>query len=165
MVELTADERIELQRDTVAKHVSAENAKDWAAVHQTFLQSTGVAWDCVPLSTTFRGIDGVVDVYSAIGSALPDLEVIVTGEYHTPGVSIIEATLRGSHQGEYCDVEPKGHPVSFEVVGIFVFGEGEQAGKLVVERAYWDNETVLRQMRGEADAPTGVGLAERAGCG
>jgi hypothetical protein len=33
--------------------------------------------------------------------------------------------------------------------------------KLVAERIYFDNEILLRQMRGEADAPTGLGLATR----
>ena len=59
-------------------------------------------------------------------------------------------------------VEPKGNPVTFELCAVFEFGEGENAGKLLCERCYFDNETLLRQMRGEADASTAVlGLAER----
>ena len=46
-------------------------------------------------------------------------------------------------------------------VVLAALGVGEEAGKLVAERIYFDNEILLRQMRGEADAPTGLGLATR----
>ncbi len=162
-MDLSPEERINLQRKTVAEHIRAENAKEWPAVHGTFVKSEDTHWDAVALSTTFRGIDGVVDFYQRIDSALPDFQIIVTGEYDTPGVSVIEATVRGTHQGEYCGIEPSGNPVSFEAAALFLFGEGDQADKLLAERCYFDNETLLRQMRGEPDAPTGIGLAERTG--
>lgn len=38
---------------------------------------------------------------------------------------------------------------------------GDESGRLLAERIYYDNETLLRQMRGEENAMTGVGLAER----
>jgi predicted ester cyclase len=102
------------------------------------------------------------DLYQSIHAALPDFEVTVTHEYHVPGTTILEATLSGTHQGEYLGVEPEGNPVTFEVCAVFEFGEGEDAGKILCERCYFDNETLLRQMRGEADASTAVlGLAER----
>lgn len=43
----------------------------------------------------------------------------------------------------------------------FTFGGGDEAGKILCERVYFDHDTVLRQMRGEPAAPTGVGLAQR----
>jgi hypothetical protein len=42
--------------------------------------------------------------------------------------------------------------VRFQLAGFFLFGTGLQAGKLLAERIYFDNDTVLRQMRGEMDA-------------
>jgi hypothetical protein len=51
-----------------------------------------------------------------------------------------------------------GNPIRFEVAVFFIFGTGKDAGKLLAERIYFDNETVLRQIRGEEAAPTGIGL-------
>lgn len=70
-----------------------------------------------------------------------------------------EVTLSGTHKGEYCGIPASGRTVTIELAAFFEFGDGEQAGKIVCERIYWDNETVLAQIRGDADAPTGVGLA------
>ena len=84
----------------------------------------------------------------------------VTGEYDTPGCSIREVTITGTHLGEYGGVPASGNRVAFELAGFFLFGSGENAGKIVAERAYFDNEILMRQIRGEADAPTGIGLAE-----
>jgi hypothetical protein len=41
------------------------------------------------------------------------------------------------------------------------FGDGEEAGKILCECVYFYHDTVLRQMRGEPAAPTGVVLAQR----
>ncbi len=41
---------------------------------------------------------------------------------------------------------------SFPAGRFFVFGTGEQEGKLIAERIYFDNDTVMRQIRGEMDA-------------
>jgi hypothetical protein len=46
---------IQLQRAVVAEHFRAENAHDWAAVHETFVQSDRAYYDVVPLSTRYKG--------------------------------------------------------------------------------------------------------------
>lgn len=153
------DARIALQRRTVAEHVRVESDKDWSAVHDTFVNSAESFWDAVPLCTTFRGPAGVAGIYAAFDTALPDFSVEVTSEYHTLGASILEVTIRGTHRGEYCGIPAGGNRVRFEAVALF--GDGDASAKLVGERVYFDNETVLRQMRGEPRAATGVGLAER----
>lgn len=151
---------IQLQRATVAEHIRAENAKEWPAVYETFIQNDTAYYDVAPLATRFKGIAGVKDFYQAITIALPDFHITVTAEYDTSGCSIREATIAGTHQGEYCGVPASGKYVRIEVAGFFLFGTGEDAHKLVAERLYFDNGMVLRQMRGETDAPTGIGLAE-----
>ncbi len=49
--------------------------------------------------------------------------------------------------------------MAFELAAFFLFGSGENAGKLVGERAFFDNEILMRQIRGEADAATVISLA------
>ena len=112
-------------------------------------------YDVVPLSTRYKGISGVRDFYKAISDALPDFQVVPTDEYDVPGCSVREVTVTGTHRSEYCGLKASGCPVRFEVAVFFIF---DQDGKLVAERIYFDNETVLQQMRGEKDAPSGIGL-------
>lgn len=94
-------------------------------------------------------------------AVLAGFHVHTTAQYDVPGTTIVEATVTATHGAEYYGIPASGLPVVVELVGIFVVGEGENAGKIVCERAYFDNETLLRQMRGEVGAPTGVGLAGR----
>jgi hypothetical protein len=45
-----------------------------------------------------------------------------------------------------------------EAIALYIFDEDEP-GKLIGERAYWDNDALLKQMKGE-EAPPLIGLAE-----
>lgn len=158
---LSDAERIGLQRDAVAEHVRAEIAKDWDSVHATFVQDDRARWDAIPMSASLEGIAGVRDFYANFDAALPDFTVTVTAQYDAPGTSVCEATVTGTHKGEYCGVAGSGRTVTVELLSFFEFGDGPDAGKIVTERAYFDNETLLAQMRGDVDAPTGLGLAQR----
>ena len=157
---LTDYERIVAQRRTIDEHIKGENEHNWTRVYDTFLTDERAYYDVVPLSTRFPGFRGVQDFYQLIEAAIPDFRVVVTGEYDTPGASVREVTIIGTHLGEYCGVAPRGLPVSVEVAAFYLFGDGDESGKLVAERVYYDNETLLGQMRGEQDARTGVGLSE-----
>jgi predicted ester cyclase len=102
----------------------------------------------------------VKDIYQVINAAFPDFQITVTGEYDTPCCSIREVTINGTHLGEYMGVPASGNRVTFEAAAFSLFGAGENAGKIVCERIYFDSAILMRQLRGEADAPTGIGLAE-----
>ena len=151
---------IERQRTTVNEHLDAENIGDWSAVYETFIQADKAYYDVIPLSTKFKGITGVKDFYEAIATAIPDLYIKVTQEYDVPGCSIREVTIIGTHQGEYCGVPASGNSLRFELAAFYIFDTEDDSGKLLAERIYFDNETLLRQMRGEPNAPYGVGLAD-----
>lgn len=162
MTTLSEQERIALQRACIVEHMRGENAHDWPAVYETFIRDERASYDVVPLSTHFAGFAGVVDFYQAFDAAVPDFRLVNTAEYDVAGCSIREVTVTGTHQAEFCGVQPTGQKVKFELAAFYLFGQGAEAGKLLTERVYFDLETVLRQMRGEPDAPTGVGLAELA---
>lgn len=46
---------IRLQRATVDDHIRAENAHNWPAVHNTFVQDESAFYDVVPLHAHFSG--------------------------------------------------------------------------------------------------------------
>lgn len=151
---------IQLQRATVAAHIQAENIKDWFAVYDTFIQNEEAYYDVAPFATRFQGFSGVKDFYQVFTAAVPDFQILVTGEYDTLGCSIREVTITGTHQGEYCGVPARGNSVCVELAAFYFFGTGENVDKLVAERIYFDNEILLRQMRDETDVRTGIGLAK-----
>ena len=150
---------IKLQRATIDEHIRAESAKDWEAVYNTFIQSEEPYFDVMPLATRFNGIAGVKDFYQTITASFPDFQITVASEYDTPGCSIREVLINGTHLGEYGGVPASGNRVAFELAAFFLFGSGENAGKIVCERVYFDNEILMRQIRGEADAATVISLA------
>ena len=154
------EEIIAHQRNTVSEHLRAENAGEWSAVYDTFIQTDGAYYDVVPLSTKFKGLAGVRNFYEAIVTAIPDLYITVSGEYDVPGCSIREVTIIGTHQGEYCGIPASGNSVRFELAAFYIFDTENHTDKLLAERIYFDNETLLRQMRGEDNAPSGIGLAD-----
>lgn len=159
----TAAERIAIQRQTIVEHMRAENAHEWPAVYDTFLRDERSSYDVVPLNTTFNGFNGVMDFYAAFDAAFPDFMLRNSAEYDVPGCSIREVTVTGTHRGEFCGIPATGRPITFELAAFYVFGDGDDAGFLKTERVYFDLETILRQLRGEANAPTGVGLLAREG--
>jgi predicted ester cyclase len=152
---------IAVQRATIQEHIRQENAKEWERVYDTFVRDERSFYDVVPMSAHFEGIQGVQDFYEALAVAIPDFVIAVTGEYDLPGYSWREVTVTGTHQGEFAGIAPQGLPVSFEIAALYLFSD-EEPGKLIAERAYWDNDSIYRQMKGETDAPRGgVGLTDR----
>ena len=146
------EEIVRVQRATIDEHIRAENAHDWPAVYNTFTQNESAFYDVMPLHAHFAGMTGVKDFYQAAHNAFPDFRIDVFAEYDLPGYSIREVTVSGTHEGDWCGVAGTGRPVKFHLIGIFVFGNGENAGKLLAERIYFDNDTVLQQIRGTQEA-------------
>lgn len=159
-ITMTDEKRIALQRACIIEHMRGENTHDWPAVYDTFVRDERAWYDVVPLSKRFDGFSGVQDFYETLETAIPDFQLSVSGEYDTPGCSIREVTLTGTHQGEFLGIPASGNPILFELCALYIFGVGDEAGKLLAERVYFDTGTVLSQMRGEAEAPRGIGLSK-----
>ncbi len=138
---------IERQREIVDVHFAAVDAHDWKAVLATF---TGqwVAFDHIPANLRMTGYNGIDEAYQVIGRALPDMKVRVTASIDVPGCSVREIVITGTHLGIYHGFKPSGRSVQFGCACFFLFDEETRLHTL---RCYFDNETVLRQMRGVAE--------------
>jgi len=139
---------IERQREVVARHIRSENEHDWPSVFDTFVQDDRAHYDVVPIGTSFQGIEGVRTFYHAIAAALPDLRIEVLSEYDVPGCSIREVVISGTHQGDYFGTKPTGNSIRVQLAGFYTFDEA--SGKLLSERIYYDQASVLEQMQGQA---------------
>ena len=143
---------IKRQRATVEEHIRTKNAGDWPAVYNTFVQSEVAYYDVIPYGTKFEGIEGVKDFYQTLAAAIPDLHIAGLTEYDVPGCSIREVTLTGTHRGEYFGVPASSNPIRVDLAAFYLFDVEDTTGKLLGERVYFDNATLLRQMRGEEKA-------------
>jgi phosphotransferase system HPr-like phosphotransfer protein len=144
----TPDALIELQRRTIAEHVREEQAKNWPAVYGTFTPHERDAYyDVVPFHTRFRGIQGVADFYQTFAKAFPDFEIVLHRQHDLPGISILEVQIKGTQTGEYCGIQATGRQASVALLALFLFDK--TTGHLNAERIYFDNNTILAQIRGE----------------
>jgi steroid delta-isomerase-like uncharacterized protein len=145
---LSSEALVELQRKTIEEHVRTEQIKDWAGVYRTFTPHPENAYyDVVPFQTRFRKMQGVIDFYEAFTRGFPDFQITVHTEQDVPGVSIREAQITGTHHGEYCGIAATGRRVSVPLMAFFLFDK--RTGHLEAERIYFDNNTILAQIRGE----------------
>lgn len=139
------DARIERQRAIVAEHVRAENEHNWPAVHDTFVQNERAFYDVIPLQSTFKGIEGVRQFYAVIATALPDLNIRITAQYDSPGCTVCETEITGTHLGPYLDQPASGNPIKIQLAAIYLFNE--DCSKLIAERIYYDQASVMAQMQ------------------
>lgn len=155
---LTREERIAIQRDTVARHMVGECTNDWDTVKGTFISGPRTYYEIVPGGIHFQSDKSVHDFYDVLAAVLPDLNLKVSHEYDVEGYAIREMKVTGTHSAEFLGIPATGKHISFEVCAIYIFDD-EEPEKLLAERAYWDNDSILKQLRGEV-APT-LDLVER----
>lgn len=104
-------------------------------------------YDVVPFQMRFQKMKGGVDFYETLTMAFPDFQISVHTENDVPGLSNREVQITGTHSSEYCGLGPTGRRVSVPLIGLFVFDK--VSGYLNAERIYFDNNTILAQIRGE----------------
>ena len=141
---------VERQRGIVAEHIRGENEHNWPAVYATFVQDDRAYYDVVPLGVRFKGIEGVRGFYQSLAAAMPDLHIEVTSEYDVPGCSIREVVITGTHRGEFAGVKPLGNAIRLEMAAFYAFDAG--SGKLISERIYYDQASLIEQMRGRQES-------------
>lgn len=153
---MTDAERIAVQRAVTAAHIRGENHGDYDTVEGTFVQNGRSYFDCGPGGLHFDGVGGIKDWYSILSSLLPDLKIVVTNEYDSVGCCLREMTASGTHSLEFAGVPASGRRLEWEAIALYIF-DPEQPDKLIGERAYWDNDALIKQMKGE-EVPPMLGL-------
>ena len=139
------------------EHIAAENEGRMQDVYETFVDGPEAHFDVVPLGSRFAGRDGVVQFYEFMFGAFGEMEIVITSEADSLGVSAIEVSMEGTHRAEFMGIEPTGIRVAFEASAFFVFDRTEPR-KLVCERVYFDVGQIVRQVKGEVAEPELIGL-------
>ena len=138
------DERIERQREIVARHIQGENDHDWPTVYDTFEQSERSFYDVVPMHTNYEGIDGVHRIYELLYAAMPDMHIEVKSQYDVPGCSVVEVVISGTHRGDFFGLAATQKHITIPIAGFYLFNE--DSTKLLAERIYFDQLSIFAQL-------------------
>ena len=74
--------------------------------------------------------------------AFPDQRNELLALHHADDAVLVEAVIRGTHKGPLRSLPPTGREFELPILAIFMF-DGD---KLMCERVYFDQTTVLRQL-------------------
>jgi steroid delta-isomerase-like uncharacterized protein len=125
----------------VREHMDAENQHDFDATIATFAHPR---YELVPTGETFDGEEEVRAYFARSRAVFPDQRNELIALHHADDAVIAEFWLLGTHRGRLHELEPTGREIRARMVSLFLF-EGD---RLVCERAYFYQATILAQLAG-----------------
>jgi steroid delta-isomerase-like uncharacterized protein len=132
----------------VTEHMDSENRHEFDAALATFHHPR---YELIGTGEVHDGPEEVAKYFEETRRAFPDQRNELLALHHSDDAVIVEAVIRGTHQGPLQSLPPTGREFELPILAMFVFDEG----KLVCERVYFDQLTVLQQL-GIARSPTSV---------
>ena len=133
----------------VREHMERENRHDFDATIDTFSHPR---YEIVATGDVYDGEQSVRRYYEETRTAFPDQRNELISLRHAEDAVIVEFDLLGTHLGPLRSLPPTGRAFRCRMSAIFEF-EGE---RIVCERVYFDQSTILRQL-GLARDPSSLG--------
>ncbi|MDP9228573.1 MAG: ester cyclase [Actinomycetota bacterium] len=137
----------------VREHMDSENRHEYEATLATFHHPR---YELVGTGEVHDGPEEVAAYFAQTRRAFPDQRNEVVALHHADDAVLVEAVVRGTHEGPLAALPPTGRSFELPILAVFVFDDD----RLVCERVYFDSNTVLRQL-GVARDP--LSLAGRIG--
>jgi steroid delta-isomerase-like uncharacterized protein len=132
----------------VREHMASENVHDFDTTISTFEHPR---YELIATGEVYDGEEAVRGYYAESRTAFPDQRNEVVALHHADGVVVVEFDLLGTHLGPLRALPPTGRSFRCRMTALFVF-DGD---RLVGERVYFDQATILRQL-GLANDPTSL---------
>jgi steroid delta-isomerase-like uncharacterized protein len=133
-------EELRLKREQiVVEHMESENRHQFDLTMETFHHPR---YELIATGDVFDGAEEVDAYFEETRTAFPDQRNELIAMYHADGAVLVEAMLYGTHDGPYRGLPPTGRSFEMRFLAIFVFEED----RLICERVYFDQATVLRQL-------------------
>jgi len=123
----------------VREHMDSENRHEFDATLETFDHPR---YELVATDEVYDGREEVERYFEQTRRAFPDQRNELLALHHSDDAVLVEAVVRGTHKGPLRNLPPTGREFELPILAVFVF-EGD---KLVCERVYFDQLTVLRQL-------------------
>jgi steroid delta-isomerase-like uncharacterized protein len=137
------------REELVVEHMETENRHDYEATIATFDHPR---YELVGTGDVYDGPEEVARYFEESRTAFPDQRNELIALHHAEDAVIVEANLYGTHQGPLRGLPPTGRRFEMRFCAVFVFEEE----RLVCERVYFDQSTILRQL-GVARDPASLG--------
>ena len=132
--------------DVVRRHMASENELDFATTLATFDHPR---YELVATGQVFDGAEEVSGYYRSSRAAFPDQRnenVVLTS---AEDAVIAEFDLLGTHRGELAGVPPTGRSFRCRMCAVFLFAP--DSDRIIGERVYFDQGTIVRQLTGASD--------------
>ena len=132
----------------IREHMESENVHEFDVTLATFDHPR---YEIVPTGDVYDGPDEVAEYYRATREAFPDQRNENTTLHYGEDVVIAEFDLLGTHEGELRGIAPTGKSFRARCCAIFEFGP--DTDRIVCERVYFDQLTIVQQLVGDGDPP------------
>ena len=123
----------------VREHMESENHHDFDATIATFAHPR---YEIVPMGDVFDGESEVRRYYAQTRAAFPDQRNELVALHHTDDGVVVEFDLLGTHLGSLRSLAPTGRAFRCRMIALFLFDDE----RIVCERVYFDQATILRQL-------------------
>jgi predicted ester cyclase len=142
---LPSEEVLRAREKLVLDHFHDEVRQDWDDVLATFPHPH---YELIPLMRVHDGDGEVREYYHDTRVAFPDQDHEIIALRHTHDAVVVEFWLLGTHLGNLGTIPATGSAHRTRMNAYFIFDAEEN---LVVERVYFDQLTILKQLLGGLD--------------
>ncbi len=135
---------------TVREHMESENRHDFDTTIATFDHPR---YELIATGDVHDGEAEVRAYFEETRTAFPDQTNEPLEFHHSDRAVIVEFMLRGTHRGPLRGLPATGRSFECRMCALFLFEEG--GDKIVGERVYFDQATIMRQL-GVAHDPSSI---------
>lgn len=137
-----SEDVLRARQKLVLDHFHDEVRQDWDHTLSTFPHPH---YELIAQMTVHDGDGEVREYYQDTRVAFPDQDHEIIALRHSADAVIVEFWLMGTHLGPLGKIPPTGGRHRTRMTAYFIFDENE---RLVTERVYFDQLTVLKQLIG-----------------
>jgi steroid delta-isomerase-like uncharacterized protein len=137
---MAVDTDLRARREAIVReHAEDENRHEFDAALGAFHHPR---YELMPLGEVIDGPEAVMAYYRETRAAFPDQRNRVLSLHHAEDSVVMELELTGTHLGNFRGLPPTGRSFRCRMAAIFLF----EHDRLVCERVYFDQNTILRQL-------------------
>ena len=127
------------REEIVREHMDSENRHEFDATLDTFEHPR---YELIATGEVHDGAAAVAAYFEESRTAFPDQRNELIALHHSDDAVLVEAIIRGTHEGPLRSLPPTGREYELRILAMFVFEED----RLLCERVYFDQLTVLEQL-------------------
>lgn len=144
---LPAEDVLRAREKLVLDHFNDEVSQDWDATLSTFPHPH---YELIAQMLVHDGDSDVRAHYHDTRVAFPDQDHEIIAFRHSHDAVIVEFWLLGTHLGPLGKIPATGSKHRTRMTAYFIFDDNED---LIIERIYFDQLTILKQLIGGLDKP------------